>query len=498
MQLNLSTVYTAAALGVASFGDGLALVVAGGTARLMYSEADINRAMSLSLGAISTAGSGFASPQSLAARKPAGNLDPGHGYAFQTDGTILRAYVFDSHSGVLTASVLGSTGLPGSSQTVTTDQGALRGVVTFTMIGGATGGFSAVSQWNTAGLKLFQVDANGGLTGTDQITDSDKSFVASVSDTASVTLDGQTYLLTLSALENGITCYAVDAAGKATLNDSLGAHDMLAVSGPAALQVIDVAGVTYAVIASTGSSSLTVVRVNAMGCLFLTDQVVDDRSTRFQHTAVLDSFTANGRNFVVTAGTDAGVTVMELLPDGHLQHFATGVFETGSGMAAITGLEVAVNGTTVSVYVTDASATHVQKIDMALATLGGQVDALGGQANGTAKADLIWGSSADETLLGWADDDFIFSGGGADVMTGGTGADLFVMAAGSDNGRITDFVLHSDRIDLSDWGHVYTAAALTITATSTGAVITLNGHALTVFAGHSLTAASFVDSDFVF
>ena len=123
MQLNLSTVYTAAALGVASFGEGLALVVAGGTARLMYSEADINRAMSLSLGVITTAGSGFASPQSLAAPKPAGNLDPGHGYAFQTDGTILRAYVFNSHSGVLTASVLGSTGLPGSSQTVTPDQG---------------------------------------------------------------------------------------------------------------------------------------------------------------------------------------------------------------------------------------------------------------------------------------------------------------------------------------------------------------------------------------
>ncbi|MBC7477321.1 MAG: hypothetical protein H7317_04405 [Pseudorhodobacter sp.] len=498
MQLNLSTTYTAAALGVASFGEGLALVVSGGTARLMYSEADLNRAMSLSLGATTTAGSGFASAQNLAAPRPASNLDPGRGYAFQTDGTTLRAYVFDSHSGVLTASVLGSTGVPGTSQTVTTDQGGLKGVETFTMLGGATGDFSAVSQWNTAGLKLFQVKANGGLTGTDQITDSDKSYVATVSDTASVTMGGQNYLLTLSALENGITCYAIDAAGKATLNDSLGTHDMLAVSGPAALQVIEEAGVTYAVFASTGSSSLTVVRVNAMGCLFLTDHVVDDRDTRFDHTAVLDSFTANGRNFVVTAGTDSGVTVMELLPDGHLQLFATGVFETGAGMAAVTGLEVAVNGTTVSVFVTDAAATHVQKIDMALATLGVQVDAVGGQASGTAKADLIWGSGADETLLGWADDDFIFSGGGADVMTGGTGADLFVMGATSDNGRITDFVQHSDRIDLSAWGHVYTAAALTITATSTGAVIALNGHDVTVIAGHSLTPGSFLDSDFVF
>lgn len=498
MQMNLSTVYTAAALGVASFGDGLALVVAGGSAQLIYSEAEINRAMSLSLGSASTAGSGFASSQSLAAPTPASNLDPGHGFAFQTDGSTIRAYAFDSHMGVLTAAVLGSTGVPGASQAVATDQGALKGVETFTMLGGAGGDHAAVSQWNTAGLKLFQVSANGALTSTDQITDSDKAYVATVSDTASVTLGGQNYLLTLSALENGITCYAVDAAGEATLNDSLGTHDMLAVSGPAALQVIAEAGVTYAVIASTGSSSLSVVRINDMGCLFLTDHVVDDRDTRFEHTAVLDSFTANGRNFMVSAGTDAGVTVLELLPDGHLQQFATGVFETGAGMAAVTGLEVAVNGTTASVYVTDASATHVQKIDMSLATLGVEVDAAGGQASGTAKADLIWGGSGDETLLGWGDDDFIFSGGGADVMTGGTGADLFVMAASGDQGRITDFALHSDRIDLSAWGHVYTAAALTITATSTGAVIGLNGHEVTVIAGQSLTAASFQDSDFVF
>ena len=498
MQLALSTVYSAAMLGVTAVGEGLALIIAGGTARLMYSEADINQAMSLSLGTTGSAGSGFASVQSLAAPQPVSNLEPGHGFAFQTDGTTLRAYVFDSHLGALAVTVLGSTGLPGVSATVSTNQGALIGVETVAMLGGAGGAHAAVSQWNTAGVKLFAVDANGSLTATDQVTDTAKSYVANVSDTASVTLDGQNYLLTLSSLENGITSYAVGADGKATLVDSLGNRDMLAVSGPAALQAIQRDGVTYAVIAATGSSSLSVVRINDMGCLFVTDHVVDDRTTRFDHTQVLDSFTAAGRSFVVTAGTDAGVTVMELLPDGQLQHFATGVFETGAGMAAVTGIEAAVKGTTVSFYITDARADRVQTIDMSLATLGGQIDARGGQATGTAMADLIWGSAANETLQGWGDDDFIFSGGGADVMTGGSGADLFVMAATSDNGRITDFELHNDRIDLSAWGHIYTAAALTITANASGAVISLNGHDVTVVAGHTLSAANFTDADFVF
>lgn len=485
-------------LGVQSLGEGVALIVTGGTARLIYSEADINRAMSLSLGPVDATGSGFASVQSLAAPKPVSNLDPGHGFAFQTDGTTLRAFVFDGHMAALTSSLLGSTGQPGPSTIVSTNQGALIGVETFAMLGGAGGTLAAVSQWNTEGVKLFKVGDNGALTATDQITDTAKSHVANISDTATVTLGGQIYLLTLSSLENGMTSYAVAANGKAALIDSLGTHDGLCVSGPAAMQVTQRDGISYAVIASTGASSLSVVRVNDMGCLFATDHVVDDRNTRFDHTQVLDSFTAAGRSFVVTAGRDAGVTVMELLPGGQLQHFATGVFETGAGMVGVTGIEAAVTGTTVTFYVTDARADRLQTIEMSLATLGIQVNPSAGLAIGTGKADLIWGGSANETLQGGAGDDFIFSGGGADVMSGGAGADVFVMAETSDNGRITDFDLHTDQIDLSSWGRVYTAAALTITATSSGAVISLNGHDVTVVAGQSLTAASFIDSDFVF
>jgi Ca2+-binding RTX toxin-like protein len=201
---------------------------------------------------------------------------------------------------------------------------------------------------------------------------------------------------------------------------------------------------------------------------------------------------------VVTAGTDAGLTVMELLPGGQLQTFATGVFETGAGMAAVTGLEAAVHGDTVTFYVTDARADRVQTINMSLAALGGQVDAQAGSAVGTGKADLIWGSAARETLQGGGGDDFIFSGGGADVMTGGSGADVFVLAEASDNIRITDFELHSDRIDLSAWGRIYATSALTINPTSNGALVQFNGHSLTLVSGHSMTAASFFDSDFSF
>jgi serralysin len=482
MQLNLTNIYSAAALGVPTLGGSMGLVTFGGTARLIYSPADVNQVASLSLG-------NLAEPT---ARQTMGNMDPGHGLAFQSTGTAIRVFAFDSTMGALTASLLDS-GAPGMARVVSTDHGALYGVETMTILGGD---LAALSQRNIEGLQIYALSGAGTLTTTDHITDSAKSYVATVSDTATVTLGGQDYLLTLSALENGLTSYAVGPHGRATLIDSLGNHDNLAVSGAAALQVMQVAGVTYAVIASTGSSSVSVVRVNDMGCLFLTDHMVDDLSTRFARTAVLDSFTAMDRSFVVTAGTDAGVTVLELLPGGQLQHMTTGVFETGAGMEAVTGLEVAVNGTTVSIFVTDATTTRLQQIDLSIANLGGVITSQAGTATGTAQDDLIWGRAGAETLLGGAGDDFIYAGGGADVMVGGSGADVFVMGDGT--ARITDYAQHSDRIDLSAWGHVYTAAALTITATQTGATITLNGHTVTVEAGHSLQASSFVDADFLF
>ena len=498
VQVSLVASYSAATLGVGSVGDGLALIVTGGTARLVYSEADLNRAMSLSLGAISAPGSGYVSSQSLAAPIDIGNLDPGRAMTFQVSGSLVRAFLFDSHTGVLTATVLDSAGQPAAAVTVSTSIGSLRGVETFAVMGGATGDSAILSTWNKPGLQIFQLSASGTLTYLDKIDDSAKSYLGNVSDTASVTLGGQTYLLTLSSLENGLTSFAVGADDKATLVDSLGNHDLLAISGPTALQVLNVAGLTYAVIASTGSSSLSVVRVNDRGCLFQTDHVVDDLATRFAHTAVLDSFTLMGRSFVVTAGTDAGITVMELLPDGTLSPFATGVFETGAGLFAVTGLEVAVTGTTASIFVVDARADRVQKFDMILTSLGGIVTASAGQAMGTVRDDLIWGTAADETLQGGAGHDMIHAGGGADVMTGGLGADRFVFAATSHDLRITDFELHTDRIDLSAWGRVYSASALQITSTSTGAVISLNGHDVTLIAGQRLTAADFLDSDFLF
>ncbi|PRY95613.1 putative secreted protein (type I secretion substrate) [Hasllibacter halocynthiae] len=61
-------------------------------------------------------------------------------------------------------------------------------------------------------------------------------------------------------------------------------------------------------------------------------------------------------------------------------------------------------------------------------------------ANGTRFADAIIGNDADNTIAG---------GGGDDILEGGEGADTFVLADGDGHDTITDFVIGTDRIDLS-------------------------------------------------
>lgn len=480
--------------------NGMALVVLNGTAQLIYSEQDLNAAQSLSLGPIGAPGSGYVTRQGLAAPANAQSQQPGASIAFQDTGSGVRAFLFDSHTGVLNAALLTASGTPGAAQPVTTSIGALHGVQTFTIMGGGAGSVAVLSTWNKPGLDVFHLTSDGTMVFETSVSDTPKSYLGNISDTATVTLAGQNYLLALSSLENGITSFAVGADGRPVLVDSLGTRDGLWVSGPAALQVVSVAGVTYAVIAATGSSTLSVVRVNDMGCLFVTDQLVDDLATRFARPEVLDTFTLQGRVFVVAAGTDAGITVLELLPGGHLSPFYTVALETGAGLYAVTGLQVALDGTRLDIFVVDAHADRIQKFEMSLASLGGVIAAAAGVANGTAKDDLVLGTAGNEALQGGAGDDWLIAGGGSDTLTGGAGADVFVFDAGAGSDRIADYELHFDRIDLSDWGNLYSVAALTITATPNGAVLGFGGHLLTLVAadGHALSAASFSESDFLF
>ena len=500
MQLVLKASYNSAQLGVDDIGDGTALVVENGVARLLYVDETVNKAYSTSLGTLSAPGSGYMTPDLLADSAEWTLIQPNGGMALEQTGGQTRAYIYGSHTGALTMTMLGTTGAPGTATIVGTSNGTLSGIETFSVIERSASDLAVLTKWNTPGLTIYEVSSTGFLTQTATLVDTSKSYLGNVSDSASLSIGSADYLLTLSSLEDGMTIYTVNAAGQATLNDSLGTHDGLAVGGPAAMQLVQVAGETFAIVASTGSSSLTSVRINDMGCLFIEDQLVDDLSTRFAHTEALDAFTMNGRSFIVTAGTDAGISFIEVLPGGEFQAFYSVPLETGTGLAAVTSVDAAVSGTTAQIFVIDATSEQIRQYELAMNDLGPCVMGSGTRTQGTTLGDLIIGGSGAETLQGLQGNDFIHDGAGADTLYGGAGEDVFVFGLDSSTDRLADYEPNIDVIDVSDWGRFYTADALTIKSTPTGAEISFGSNVLVVtsLSGTSLSVASFTDSDFIF
>jgi len=94
---------------------------------------------------------------------------------------------------------------------------------------------------------------------------------------------------------------------------------------------------------------------------------------------------------------------------------------------------------------------------------GGAADVLRGgedkdQLYGGDGDDLLQGGASDDKLVGDAGDDRLEGGTGRDQYYGGAGADVFVFAAGNSYCGIQDFVAAEDRIELSGWAGIDSAA----------------------------------------
>lgn len=488
MQLRAVATYLAQTLGFTAIADGLAVVEAAGYTRLLYGARTENWVGALDFGA-GTAPEAAASDPVIGAGA-AGDL------AVQATAGLPRLFLFSAYTTPMRQAALAATGLPGKNSLAATDAGGLSGVVAMEVLEFAGGDIAVIARRGVAGVHLFRMDETGGMTQLGQIADGPKAFLAGVSDIASVAMGADRLVLVASALENGLSSYRISASGAVEWIDSIGAQAGLAVNGAAAMQVVSLAGQNFAVLAATGTSTLSVVRINPMGVMFVTDQVMDDRATRFADVVALDMFVAKGRAFVVAAGTDAGLTVLELLPGGRLMPYASFALETGAGMAAVTALETRVQGDEAMLFVVDARGDRISQFALSLTTLGPRLEGL----TGGALDDRILGSAAADTLSGGGGADWLHDGGGADVLTGGAGADVFVMARDGQVDRISDFQIGLDRIDLSDWGRIYSREALTITATATGAEISFGAERLILTAanGGALLPGQFSDAEFLF
>jgi Ca2+-binding RTX toxin-like protein len=207
--------------------------------------------------------------------------------------------------------------------------------------------------------------------------------------------------------------------------------------------------------ATTGAFSLTSSAALTDGVHALTARAATSAgqgpvSTALQVTVDTHPGVSSIQDFTqTTTGKNTAVTLSGTASDATSTVSSVGIFQDGAKIGSVQPADGAWSFTQAKV----SNAVHTYTTQT--------TDAAGNVGAGA--STLILGSTRAEKIVGGAGADVIHGGSGADTLTGGAGADVFVYHSFSDAvtpkkggavDTITDFQNGTDRIDLSDLGHL--------------------------------------------
>ena len=371
--------------------------------------------------------------------------------------------------------------------------------IEFMTIAGHT--YIATASENGTGISVFEM-TDDGTSLTFEISDPTASTLNTVAAMSTTTISGTTYLLTASTQEDEVISFRVEPSGQLTQVDTFGSFNGLGISAPTGLEIVTVGGENYVILASSVSDSLSVLRVSPDGSLTAVDHVIDTLNTRFENIGEMTTFTANGHVFVLVSGTDDGLSLLTLLPNGRLHHIESIPYNGANGLNSISALEVVDVDGTLQVFVASGTGDGLFQFEFDTSDLG-EVR-LGSAASetveGTGQADVIEGRAGDDIMRGYNGDDILVDGLGADTFWGGNGADTFVMVP--DNGStdiVMDFERGTDRMDLSNFGMLYSVSQISVIPTSYGARVTFRDEVFDIHSndGYSLNADDIFGASFL-
>ncbi len=336
------------------------------------------------------------------------------------------------------------------------------------------GGSSGFSGYTLTGLTLAQ-DFTA--------TDSADTLIASVSALALVEAGGSPILIAASGSEDGITSYQLTDTGP-VLADVNGPDQGLGIMHPTAMATATIGSTPYLVVASAQDSSgaLSVFEVGSDGSLTATDHVLDTRTTRFGGVQDVQLVTHGAFTYVVAGGGDDGVTLFQLLADGHLQLIDSIADDLTIGLSNVSAIAATAIGNTLRVLVASQSEGRLTDLAVDLSGEGVQHVAgpFGDTLNGTGLDDVLIGGEGNDQLFGGSGADILVDGAGQDALTGGAGADVFVLRADGVVDRVLDFDPTKDLFDLSAWPMFHDPDSLTIATTATGATIIWRDETLSI------------------
>lgn len=277
-------------------------------------------------------------------------------------------------------------------------------------------------------------------------------------------------VFTVDTLTNQLTGWQPDTTGALTQIAALTPDDGLWIAAPTAIKTATVDGLSYLVLAAAGSSSLTVIEVDALGNLIIRDHLLDTLQTRFGGVTALDIVDEGGRTYVIAGGADDGLSVFTLLPGGQLVGLAHIADTTSIGLDNVSAIAARGRQGGLDIYAASSSEPGITQLRLETGLAGATQTAppTGGVLAGSSGNDILLGGAGDDIITGGAGNDILRDGAGVDVLTGGAGANLFIMAADGALDIITDFKPGIDSLDLSLWPMLRDISQLTMTITDTG------------------------------
>ncbi|MBY6140983.1 hypothetical protein KUV26_16205 [Leisingera daeponensis] len=267
----------------------------------------------------------------------------------------------------------------------------------------------------------------------------------------------------LAADAGALRGYSADAAtGALSPGAVLGAGQGLSVSGITALEGFEMGGKAWALLGAAGSSSLTLVEVDAAGGLRFEAQLQDTAMTRFGGLSALEVVQAGDHLLVLAAGNDGGLSLFTLTPGGELIHLESLEHRPGLGLQNVTALEAVAAHGQLQVFAASGAEGGISRFTLPLAELGVVRRAGDSEARlgGSAANDVLEGGAGAADLYGQAGDDVLVSGAQGGDLTGGSGADIFVITPGAAAVTVRDFTPGEDLLDLSLFEGLYSPAQL--------------------------------------
>lgn len=371
-------------------------------------------------------------------------------------------FALSPFGGALQLAEVQGTGQPGAFSAVIGSSGL--GITAVEMLADDADPLVLASNEGGAALGVFRID--GGTNALSAVGPSMRPESLednAITDIALATVGSMQVAVVVSAAASTVSTVQVSADGTLVELDQAGVKSGVGIGQPTSVLVIEVSGKSFALVSATATSSITVFEITLDGGLRVTDQINDSATTRFANLAEAEVLEMDGRIFVALAGTDGGVTVMQMLEDGTLHAHAT-YANTGFDLfGQISDLEMFATGTTLNILTSGSGSSDLHHFSLDTTQLGDVV-----LSNGTGIAQ------------GGALNDILIAQDSTTQLTGGQGADTFVFDSGADTVVIQDYAHGVDTIDLSYWPRVFDINALGITELSDGIRFEHAGRVLTI------------------